>query len=381
MASGWSRRLLHCPGFQNLDPTHPRRPKIHINQQTNRRKSVKYLNQLLARRAVIKGAGLGLVAGGMAGALPVQNADAATVDGSEIWSSEYWTKKGDIPLWMYRKRLGAPKPGEPSRPVIFFVHGSSVTSRVFDINVPGHGEYSVMNEFARYGFDCWTMDHENYGKSGRTSGNADIASGVEDLKAAVEVVARETGRQKYHFLGESSGALRAGAYAMVAPERADRLVFAAFTYKGEGSPTLTKRAEQVEYYRSHNMRKRDRDMIRSIATRDKAGTSDIAAVEALADAEMVFGDQIPTGTYLDMTANLPVVKPDKVLSPVLLVRGEYDGIATVADLEEFFNQLPNGDRQFIILPGTAHSVTLATNRELFWHVTKAFLSMPNPIAT
>jgi len=342
---------------------------------------VKHLDQLLARRAVIKGAGLGLVAGGMAGALPAQNAVAAAGEGGEIWSNEYWTKKGDIPLWMYRKRLGAPKPGEPSRPVLFLVHGSSVTSRVFDINVPGRGEYSVMNEFARYGFDCWTMDHENYGKSGRTSGNSDIASGVEDLKAAVEVVTRETGRQKFHFLGESSGALRAGAYAMVAPERADRLVFAAFTYKGEGSPTLTKRAEQVDYYRSHNMRKRDRDMIRSIATRDKAGTSDIAAVEALADAEMVFGDQIPTGTYLDMTANLPVVKPEKVLSPVLLVRGEYDGIATVADLEEFFNLLPNGDRQFVVLPGTAHSVTLATNRELFWHVTRAFLSMPSPIAT
>ena len=224
---------------------------------------------------------------------------------------------------MFRKRVGAPKAGEPSRPVLFFVHGSSVTSRSFDLNVPGHGEYSVMNEFARYGFDCWTMDHENYGKSGRTSGNADIASGVEDLKAAVEVVARETGRQKYHFLGESSGALRAGAYAMVAPERADRLVLAAFTYKGEGSPTLTKRAEQLDYYRTHNMRKRDRDMIRSIATRDKPGTSDPAAVEALADAEMPFGDQIPTGTYLDMTANLPVVHPEKVLSPVLLVRGEY----------------------------------------------------------
>jgi pimeloyl-ACP methyl ester carboxylesterase len=168
---------------------------------------------------------------------------------------------------------------------------------------------------------------------------------------------------------------------MVAPERADRLVFAAFTYKGEGSPTLTKRAEQLAYYRSHNMRKRDRDMIRSIATRDKPGTSDAAAVEALADAEMQFGDQVPTGTYLDMTANLPVVKPEKVLSPVLLVRGEYDGIATVADLEEFFNLLPNGDRQFIILPGTAHSVALATNRQLFWHVTRAFLTMPAPIAT
>jgi pimeloyl-ACP methyl ester carboxylesterase len=264
---------------------------------------------------------------------------------------------------------------------VFFVHGSSVTSRVFDLTVPGKGEYSVMNEFARYGFDCWTMDHENYGKSGRTSGNSDIASGVEDLKAAAEVVTRETGKTKFHFVGESSGALRAGAYAMVAPDRIDRLVFAAFTYKGEGSPTLTKRAEQLDFYRTHNMRKRDRDMIRSIATRDKPGTSDVAAVEALADAELQFGDQIPTGTYLDMTANLPVVHPEKVLAPVLLVRGEYDGIATVADLEEFFNKLPNGDRQFVILPGTAHSVVLAINRQLFWHVARAFLNMPAPIAT
>jgi pimeloyl-ACP methyl ester carboxylesterase len=337
-------------------------------------------NQSLGRRALIKGAGLGLVAGGVSAALATQSAAAAT-QSSEIWSSEYWAKKGDVPLWMFRKRLGAPRPGEPPKPVLFFVHGSSVTSRVFDLNVPGHGEYSVMNEFARYGFDCWTMDHENYGKSGRTSGNSDIKSGAEDLKAAVEVVARETGRQKYHFLGESSGAIRAGAYAMIAPGRVDRLVLAAFTYKGEGSPTLAKRAEQVDYYRTHNMRKRDRDMIRSIATRDKPGTSDQAAVEALADAEMQFGDQIPTGTYLDMVANLPLVDPKKVMSPVLLVRGEYDGIATVADLEEFYNQLPNGDRQFIILPGTAHSVVLATNRQLFWHVTRAFLDMPTPIAT
>jgi len=334
--------------------------------------------QELARRTVIKGAGLGLVAGSIAAALPTS---AAASDGGEIWRSEYWARKGDVPLWMYRKRLGAPKPGEAARPVVVFVHGSSVTSRVFDLSVPGKGEYSTMNEFARYGFDCWTLDHENYGKSGRTSGNSDIASGVEDLRTAVEVIARETRQKKFHFVGESSGALRAGAYAMAAPESIDRLVFAAFTYKGEGSPTLRKRAEQVDYYRTHNMRLRDRDMIRSIATRDKPGTSDVDAVEALADAELQFGDQIPTGTYLDMTANLPVVDPEKVLAPVLLVRGEYDGIAAVADLEEFYNKLPNGDRQFIILPGTAHSVVLATNRQLFWHVTRSFLTMPTPIAT
>jgi hypothetical protein len=33
-----------------------------------------------------------------------------------------------------------------------------------------------------------------------------------------------------------------------------------------------------------------------------------------------------------MTANLPVVDPARVQAPVLLVRGEHDGIATEEDL-------------------------------------------------
>lgn len=299
-----------------------------------------------------------------------------------VWSNEYWAKKGSVPLNLFRKRMGAPKKGEPAAPVLFLVHGSSISSRPsFDLTVPGHGEYSVMNTFARLGFDVWTMDHENYGRSGRTESNSDIASGVEDLKAAIEVVTRETGQQKAHFFGESSGALRAGAFAMAKPERVGRLVLAAFTYKGEGSTTLAQRAKQLEEYRTHNRRLRDRDMIRSIFTRDKPGTSDPAVGEALADLELKFGDQVPTGTYLDMIVNLPIVDPAKVQAPVLLIRGEYDGIATVEDLADFFKRLPNGDRQFVILPGTAHSVVLGLNREQFWHAMHSFLTMPKLVHT
>src|SRR5258708_39859889 len=104
------------------------------------------------------------------------------------------------------------------------------------------------------------MDHENYGRSSRSEGNSDIASGVEDLKVALELVAHETGQQKLHLFGESSGALRAAAYAMVEPARIDRLGPSAFTYKGEGSPTLAKRAEAVDYYPSHNRQLRDPDI-------------------------------------------------------------------------------------------------------------------------
>jgi alpha-beta hydrolase superfamily lysophospholipase len=286
-----------------------------------------------------------------------------------------------VKLYMFRKRATAPQPGGKPLPVLLLIHGSSNSSRSsFDLATPGKGEYSVMNTFAQLGYDVWTMDHENYGRSSQTSSNSDIASGVKDIQAGMDVITRETGRSKVHLFGESSGGLRAGAYAMAQPDRVDRLVLGAFTYKGDNSPTLAERAKNVDYYRTHNRRLRDRDMIRSIFTRDKPGTTDPAIAEFLADEEMKFGDQVPTGTYLDMTANLPVVDPKRVTAPVLLVRGEYDGIATMSDLTDFFSQLPSGDRQFVVLPGMAHSVVLGLRRQKFWHAMHAFLSMPAALA-
>ena len=96
--------------------------------------------------------------------------------------------------------------------------------------------------------------------------------------------------------------------------------------------------------------------------------------------EMKFGDTIPTGTYLDMAANLPIVDPKKVLSPVLMIRGTGDGNSTNEDLLEFYTQLPNGDRQFVILPETAHSPGYGKNRHLLWYAIKNFLAAPAPIA-
>ena len=338
----------------------------------------------LARRTILKGATFGVGAGLVSAlAAQAQTSGAGLAQPSEepIWSGEYWAKKGDIALNLWRKRIGAPKAGEPPRPLLFLVHGSSNSARSsYDLTVPGKGEYSLMNVFAGYGFDVWTMDHESYGRSARTEGNSDIRSGAEDLMAGSALVARETGQKKMHFIGESSGALRAAAFAAAHPDRVDRLVLMAFTYTGKGSPTLQKRAEQVEYYRTHNRRKRDREMIRSIFTRDKPGTADPAVAEAMADAELPFGDTIPTGTYLDMTAHLPVVDPATVRAPTLVVRGEFDGIATEEDLLDFYRKLPNADRQFSILPGLAHTLALGINRHLFWHCAQAFLEMPQIVA-
>ena len=123
-------------------------------------------------------------------------------------------------------------------------------------------------------------------------------------------------------------------------------------------------------------------MIRSIFTRDgHPGSTDLAVPEAIIAMEMKFGDTIPTGTYLDMAANLPLVDPKKVLSPVLMIRGVWDGNSTNEDLLDFYSQLPNGDRQFVILPNTAHSIGYGKNRHLLWYAIKNFLAAPAVIAS
>ncbi len=336
----------------------------------------------VARRDILKSVGFAAGAG-LASALaaPVRAQTAVALPQASdrpIWSAEYWARKGEVKLNLWRKRAGAPKTGEPARPLLFLVHGSSNSTRSsYDLEVPGKGEYSLMNVFARHGFDVWTMDHDGYGYSGSSGNNSDIASGVEDLKAAMPVVMRETGQSKAHFYGTSSGAIRAGAFAQAQPERVDKLVLVAFTHKGTGSPEIGRRAAVVEKLRASNRRLRDAAMIRSIFTRDgHASSYDPAVPEAIAAMELKFGDQIPTGTYLDMAANLPLVDPKKVLCPVLMVRGIHDGNSTTEDLIDFFQQLPNGDRQFVILPNTAHSAGYSNNRHLLWYATHNFLAAP-----
>src|SRR5262249_777972 len=175
--------------------------------------------QTLARRTILKGASLG-VGAGLAFALSAQAQSTGAGEGSDapIWSGEYWAKKGEVALNLWRKRVGAPKAGETPLPILLLVHGSSNSARSsYDLTVPGRGEYSLMNAFARYGYDVWTMDHDGYGHSGSSGNNSDIASSVEDLKAAIPVVARETGQTKMHFYGTSSGAIRAAAFAQAEP--------------------------------------------------------------------------------------------------------------------------------------------------------------------
>jgi pimeloyl-ACP methyl ester carboxylesterase len=294
-----------------------------------------------------------------------------------ITGSEHWTNKGsDVRLFLWNKHAGDPS-GPAGR--ILFVHGSSMGSQpTFDLQVPGRA--SAMDFFATRGYDTWCVDMEGYGRSTKDrDNNAPIAMGAEDCFVAASYIRKLRGDQPLLVYGISSGALRAALFAERHPEMVARLALDAMVWTGEGSPTLAERSKRLPEFRAKNRRPIDRKFVRSIFERDHPGTADDHVIEAFADAILALDDSVPTGTYVDMCANLPVCDPAKITAPTLIMRGEYDGIASLQDLLKFFEKLPNPDKQFAVMPGIAHASFHQKNYAICYHILASFFSQPAPI--
>ena len=296
-----------------------------------------------------------------------------------VRGEEHWTQKGaDVRLFLWNKHNGDPS-GPAGR--ILFVHGSSMASQpTFDLHVPGRADSSAMDFFAARGYDTWCLDMEGYGRSTKTrDNNAPITYGADDCFAATSYIQKLRGDRPLLVYGISSGALRGALFAQRHPKMVARLALDAMVWTGEGSPTLAERRKRLSEFRANNRRPIDRKFVRSIFERDHPGTADDAVIEAFADAILALDDSVPTGTYVDMCANLPVCDPTKISAPTLIMRGEYDGIASLADLLKFFELLPNPDKQFAVMPGIAHASFHQKNYAICYHILESFFSQAAPI--
>ena len=289
---------------------------------------------------------------------------------------EHWTKKGDVRLFLWEKRAAK---GTPKAGTILFVHGSSMGSQpTFDLQVPGRP--GAMDYFASKGFDTWCVDMEGYGRSDKNRGiDATIAEGADDLKVATDYIFKTRNTGPLLMYGISSGALRAALFAQRHPDRVKRLALDAHVWTGEGSPTLEQRRKKLPEFIKTKRRPIDRAFVRSIFERDHPGTADDNVIEAFADAILKLDDSIPNGTYIDMCLHLPVVDPTKITAPTIVMRGEYDGIASFQDLIKFFEALPNPDKQFAVMPGIAHASFHQKNYMLCYHILHSFFTQPEPV--
>ncbi len=302
--------------------------------------------------------------------------NAAGTDGTTVTGIEHWTHKGNVKLFLWQKFVGTPD----GKPAVLFVHGSSMASQpTFDLAVPGRPDSSVMDWFARRGFDCWCVDMEGYGRSGKSRDiTCDIANGADDLASATEYMMGLRGGGGFLTYGISSGALRAALFADRFPERVARLALDAFVWTGEGSPTLEQRRRKLPEFLKSKRRPIDRAFVRSIFQRDHPDTVEPKVVEAFADAILALDDSMPNGTYIDMCSRLPVVDPARIAVPTIIMRGEFDGIASMDDLIAFFMRLPHPDKHFAVMQGISHASFQQKNYRMFYHILHAFFTQPVP---
>jgi pimeloyl-ACP methyl ester carboxylesterase len=294
---------------------------------------------------------------------------------------EHWTHKktpeGDIKLFLWEKKASTKVPHAGT---IFFVHGSSMASQpTFDLHVPGRAYSSAMDWFAEHGFDTWTMDNEGYGRSDKHRNiNFDISNGADDLAAGSEYIMKKSGTQSLLLYGISSGALKAGLFAERHPERVGKIALDAFVWTGEGSHTLEQRKKKLPEFLAKNRRAIDRPFVHSIFQRDHPDTVEQRVVEAFADAILTLDDSMPTGTYVDMCSKLPLLDPKKLTVPTIILRGEYDGIAGMDDLIDYFKLLPNMNKQFSVMRGISHASFQQKNYMMVYQILHSFFTMPEP---
>ncbi len=302
---------------------------------------------------------------------------------SEVTGQEHWATKhtadGDVRLFMWEKFVGSPA----GKPAVLFVHGSSMASQpTFDLSVPGRPDSSVMDWFAQRGFVCWCVDMEGYGRSSKQRDiTSDIANGAADLAAATDAIFALRGVRSFLTYGISSGALRAALFAQNHPERVARLALDAFVWTGAGAPTLEQRRKKLPEFLAAKRRPIDRKFVYSIFERDHPDCADKATIDAFADAILALDDSMPNGTYIDMCSKLPVVDPSKISAPTLVMRGQFDGIAALDDLIDFFKLLPSPDKQFSVMSGISHASFQQKNYLMAYQILHAYFTQPAPVYT
>lgn len=302
-----------------------------------------------------------------------------TSSASAVTGVEHWTNKGDVRLFLWEKFVGS----ADNKPAVLFVHGSSMASQpTFDLTVPGRPDSSVMDWFAQRGFVCWTVDMEGYGRSDKTRDIfCDISNGADDLAAATDYIFKTRGIKSFLTYGISSGALRAALFAERHPDRVARLALDAYVWTGEGAPTLAQRRKKLPEFLAKKRRPIDRAFVYSIFERDHPDCAEKRVVDSFADAILALDDSMPNGTYIDMCSKLPINDPSKITVPTIILRGQFDGIAAMDDLIEFFKRLPNPDKQFTVMTGISHASFQQKNYLLAYNILHAFFSRPAPAYT
>ena len=283
---------------------------------------------------------------------------------TNVVTTEHWVQAASAhdgaPLKLYLREKHARgldlRAAAASRKVVLLAHGAGTPGTVaFDLQVPGNTgpTYSLMDHLAAEGYDVFTLDYQNYGRSDKHACGLCVTTdkAAADLAAAVDHIRKLRGVEKVHLLGWSWGSHVTGHYAVRNPGKVARLVmFAPPMWTGHRGDEPKEQFRKVTPTASRNL--------------FEGPASDPAAVEAWAAAVEQWGAAAPNGVLLDLNRRMPLTDPKSITVPTLVIYGDLDRITKIDEpnLPVYFNALGNTDRKLAIVPGAGHAMLVQKPR-------------------
>jgi pimeloyl-ACP methyl ester carboxylesterase len=277
---------------------------------------------------------------------------------------------------------------------LLFVHGATYPAdTAFDLPIEGE---SMMDLFAKNGFDVYLVDVRSYGHSTRPpemdqppEANKPIATSEEadaDLGAAVDYVLAKRGIPKLDLMGWSWGTSIAGAYTASHNDKINRLVLYAPLWTFQ--PTTEPPTSPIPAYRTVAKEDAKARWLKGVPEDKQATLIPPGVFDAWWDATIatdpVGSKTTPqklragNGVVAEVTnywkAGKPYYDPSKITVPTLLIHAEWDADLPTYMTEAYFSKLTGAPYKRLVQLGEGtHTVMLEKNRMQFFREILGFL--------
>ena len=250
---------------------------------------------------------------------------------------------------------------------VVLVQGANISGHLgYDLQVPGHEGYSLMDALVARGYAALTFSVRGYYLSELKGDPFDVQTdaAIEDLESVIAWMAAQ-GVKRPHLLGWSWGGRITSRFVQSNPDAIDRLVLLDPALGGGQlilpPPTEKYWQNSYEYFYNRLEPQFTHEDVR-ISVAKQASEKELNA---------------PNGIRIENANGSVPVDPTKISRPVLLVYGEAAGGAAymhgAAPRGEFLEKLNTQDKALVIIPGGGDYAHIQNPRKMIFTIVADYL--------
>ena len=84
----------------------------------------------------------------------------------------------------------------------------------------------------------------------------------------------------------------------------------------------------------------------------------------------------PNGVIVDVLSKLPILEPERITVPTLIIRPEKDFAISESDALAFFAKLGTKHKSYAAFPDSGHAIIFEKNHRMFQDAVLGFLAQP-----